>query len=67
AMFFSIYQLIIQCFFVYFCFHIFPHRIKRRRQLVFWLGIMVMAVQIPLFLNMISNPNSTAAFLFFWQ
>lgn len=67
AMFFSIYQLIIQCFFVYFCFHLFPHRIKRRRQLVFWLGIMVMAVQIPLFLNMISNPNSTAAFLFFWQ
>lgn len=60
AMFFSIFQLIIHSFFVYYCFDKkqFVHQI---------LGIVILFIQVPLFLNMISNPRSTAPFLFFWQ
>ena len=58
--FFSIYQLIIHCFFVYFCFSKkdYTHQI---------LGVMIVLIHIPLFLNMISNSSSTAQYLFFWQ
>lgn len=61
AMFFTIYQLIIHSLFVYFCFN------KTKNYKYQFLGIMVLLMQIPLFLNMISNPNSTSPYLFFWQ
>ena len=60
AYFFSIYQLIIHCFFVYYCFDE-----KSYTKLI--LGIMMMMIHIPLFLNIISNSSSTAQYLFFWQ
>ena len=60
ALFFAIFQLIIHSMFVYYCFDK-----KSITHLI--IGIMIMLIQIPLFLNIVSNPNSTAPFLFFWE
>ena len=60
ALFFAIYQLIIHSLFVYYCF-------DKKDYAHLIIATMIMIIQIPLFLNMISNPNSTAPFLFFWQ
>ncbi len=60
AMFFTIYQLIIYSMFVHYCFG------KKRNNYTI-VGLMYLLLQIPLFLNMISNPNSTTPYLFFWQ
>ena len=60
ALFFAIFQLIIHALFVYYCFD--------KKQLTHLLiGIMMILIQFPLFLNIVSNPSSTAPFLFFWQ
>ena len=58
--FFSGFHLIVLCMFVYYCF-----RIKDKTHQI--LGLIFILMYIPLFLNMISNPNSTAQFSFFWQ
>ena len=60
SMFFSIFELIIRCFFVYYCF-------TKKTYTYYFIGLMMFLIQIPLFINMISNPSSTAPFLFFWQ
>lgn len=60
ALFFAIFQLIIQSLFVYYCFN-------KKDMTLFIIGVMMMLIQIPLFLNIVSNPNSTAPYLFFWQ
>ena len=60
ALFFAIFQLIIQSLFVYYCF-------DKKDLTHYIIGVMIMLMQIPLFLNMVSNPNSTASYLFFWQ
>lgn len=61
AMFFTIYQLIMLSALVHYCFN---HKKGYKYQLV---GIMVLLLHIPLFLNIISNPNSSTQYLFFWQ
>lgn len=61
AMFFTIFQLIMLSVLAHYCLNI---KKGYKYQLV---GIMVLLLHIPLFLNMISNPNSTTPYLFFWQ
>ena len=58
--FLGVYQLIILSFFAYYCFN-------TRKRNVSILGLMVMLIQIPLFVNMISNKASTAQYSFFWE
>lgn len=58
--FFTTFQIIIYSFVVYYCFY-------RKTQLLYLFGIFLILIHIPLLLNVISNPNSTAPFLFFWQ
>lgn len=54
------FQVIMLSFFAYYCIN--SNKWKNR----VW-GLLVMLIQIPLFLNMISNELSTAQYSFFWE
>ena len=54
------FQVIMFSFFAYFCFNI---GIRKYRK---W-GLLIMLIQIPLFINYISNKASTAQYSFYWE
>ena len=58
--FFVNFQILVYSLFVYYCF-------VSKKAVLQVVGILLMLIHIPLFINIISNPNSTAQFLFFWQ
>lgn len=60
AMFFSLYKVIIYSFFVYYCY-------EKRTYAHFIMASLMILIQLPLFINMITNPDSTAAYQFFWE
>ena len=54
------FQVIMASFYAYYCFNA-----KKRK--LFVLGLLIMSIQIPLFINIISNSASTAQYSFFWE
>lgn len=58
--FFGYFQVIILSFYAYFCFNV-------KKLELFVLGLLITSIQIPLFINMISNSASTAQYSFFWE
>ena len=58
--FFSCFHLVIISLFTYYCF-------QKKDTLHLLLGLMIILMYIPLFLNMLRNPQSTAQYMFFWE
>ena len=54
------FQVIMLSFFAYYCFN-------TRKKKASILGFIILLIHIPLFVNMISNKESTAQYSFFWE
>lgn len=54
------FQVIVYSFYAYFCFNIGIRKFRK------W-GMLLMLIQIPLFINIISNNASTAQYSFYWE
>ena len=73
TMFFSLFQVVIYSMFVYYCFNKKATRplpkyiLKTDAYLLYIMAFAMMLIQIPLFINMVTNPESTISYLFFWQ
>ena len=60
VMYFTIVRPIMYSFFLYYCF-------KSKNNLTIMLGVVMILLFLALFINIVTNPMSTAQFSFFWQ